>query len=267
MAIGDIWDVSPRPGGAHDVTEPADIPSSANGVDKKVRLGLSRVFSTEAKHRGGRRRASAEKHASIAIAELDDVDEALRRRNEVLVAAMKRTQELYIVTDQRQIFRLASADLFVERAQFVLAQRARGMWRAGIVATVSAVALLIGLSAFLVWRSEAISSRFLAGNQLTLGLVEMLGATAAIVVAVRYLITLSRSFFHENVSLVARQHALGFGRLYVYTNPDAIRLKDLQDAFGLDLESTPIFLDIKSKETADTLYSRVTQDLGMTPGR
>ena len=87
-------------------------------------------------------------------------------------------------------------------------------------------------------------------------------ATAAIVfLTVRYLIKLSRSFFNENVAIVASQHGLGFGRLYVYTNPDAVRLKDLQDAFGLDLESTPIFLDVKSKETADTLYSKVTQDL------
>jgi hypothetical protein len=134
------------------------------------------------------------------------------------------------------------------------------------VSTASAVALLIGLSAFLVWRAEAISSTSLSGNDLALGLVEMLASAAIVFFAVRYLIKLSRSFFHENVALVARQHALGFGRLYVYTNPDAVRLKDMQDAFGIDLESTPIFLDMRSRETADTLYSKVTADLGLSLG-
>ena len=73
----------------------------------------------EAKHRGAGRRRAVPKHAGIALAELDDVDEAMRRRNDILVAAIKRTQDLYIVTDQRQIFRLAATDLFVERAQLV----------------------------------------------------------------------------------------------------------------------------------------------------
>ena len=229
--------------------------TGANGG--KVRLALAKVLpAAEAKHRGVGRRSSAAKHAGLAIAELEDVDEAMRRRNEILVAAIKRTQDLYIVTDQRQVFRLAATDLFVERAQFVLAQRARSMWRAGVVSTVSAVALLIGLAAFLVWRAEAISSTTLSGNDLALGLVEMLATAAIVFFAVRYLIKLSRSFFHENVSIVAKQHGLGFGRLYVYTNPDSVRLKDLQDAFGLDLESTPIFLDVQVARRPPTPCTR-----------
>jgi hypothetical protein len=243
-----------------------DVDTDAAAGEKKARLTLAKVLPVEAKHRGAGRRSSAAKQAGLAIAELEDVDEALRRRNEILVAAIKRTQDLYIVTDQRHIFRLAATDLFVERAQFVLAQRARSMWRSGIVSTASAVALLIGLSAFLVWRAEAISSTSLSGNDLALGLVEMLASAAIVFFAVRYLIKLSRSFFNENVALVAKQHALGFGRLYVYTNPDAVRLKDMQDAFGIDLESTPIFLDLRSREAADTLYSKVTADLGLSLG-
>jgi hypothetical protein len=271
MAVGDYWDV---PNGADVSVDalsdegPVDIADELVALEKKPRLSVAKVFPAEAKHRGvGRARAAAEKHAGIALGELDDVDEALRRRHDLLLAAIKRTQDLYIVTDQRQIFRLAAADLFVERAQLSLGQQARSMWRAGIAATVGAVVLLIGLSAFLVWRGHAFSSSSLAGSQLVLVLVEM-GATAAVVfIAVRYLIKLSGSFFQQNVSTVAKQHALGFGRLYVYTNPEAGRLKDLQDAFGLDLESTPIFLDIKAKETADTIYSRLTQDLGPVSGR
>jgi hypothetical protein len=283
MAVGDFWDVSAAPSngnqpnpnlvtsaGIDPVTaldQPVEeVDAEVAAGERKARLTLAKVLPVEAKHRGGGRRSSAAKQAGVAIAELDDVDEALRRRNEILVAAIKRTQDLYIVTDQRQIFRLAATDLFVERAQFVLAQRARSMWRAGIVSTASAVALLIGLSAFLVWRAEAISSASLSGTNLTLGLVEMLASAAIVFFAVRYLIKLSRSFFRENVALVAKQHALGFGRLYVYTNPDTARLKDMQDAFGLDLESTPIFLDMRSRETADTLYAKVTQDLGLSLG-
>jgi hypothetical protein len=249
MAVGDFWDVSTVPSNGTQPTPDAVPGEESPPADGKVRLALAKVLPSEAKHRGGGRRAGENKSAGIGLDELDDVDEALRRRNEILAAAIKRTQDLYIVTDQRQILRLAATDLFVEKAQLVLAQRARSMWRAGIVTTVAAVLLLIGLSAFLVWRAGSIASSSIAANLLVLGLVEMLSAALIVFVAVRYLTKLSRSFFHENASTVAKQ------------------LKDLQDAFGLDLESTPIFLDIKAKETADTIYSRVTQDLGVSPGR
>jgi hypothetical protein len=266
MAVGDYWDVAADPADPPNATI-EDVPPAAAPTGGKVRLALAKVLPADAKHRGARRRGSGDKHAAITLDELDDVDEAMRRRNEILVAAIKRTQDLYIVTDQRQVFRLAATDLFVEKAQLMLAQRARMMWRAGIVSTVAAGALMIGLSAFVVWRAQAFASPSLVGNMLALALVEMGAAAVVVFLTVRYLIKLSRSFFHENVATVAKQHGLGFGRLYVYTNPDAVRLKDLQDAFGLDLESTPIFLDIKAKETADTIYSKVTQDLNLSPGR
>lgn len=276
MAVGDYWDISTAaPNGVDAASadalpdeQPVDIADELLAIERKPRLSIAKVFPGEAKHRGvGRARAAAERHAGIALGELDDVNEALRRRNDLLVAAIKRTQDLYIVTDQRQVFRLAAADLFVEKAQLSLGQQARSMWRSGIATTVAAVALLIGLSAFLVWRGHAFSTPSLAGTKLALVLVEMGATTVVVLFAVRYLIKLSGSFFQQNVSTVAKQHALGFGRLYVYTNPDAVRLKDLQDAFGLDLESTPIFLDIKAKETADTIYSKLTQDLGPASGR
>ncbi len=89
-------------------------------------------------------------------------------------AAIKRTQDLYIVTDQRQIFRLAATDVFVEKSQFMLAQRARTMWRSGVASTVAAVALLIGLAALLVWRAQSVASSSLSGSRLALVLVEML---------------------------------------------------------------------------------------------
>jgi hypothetical protein len=281
LAIGEFWNVSAdspkRPEVIPGAAPAADAgPGETNGPgpepaapERRARLSLAKLLPSEAKHRGAGRRATSDRNAGIGLDELDDVDEALRRRNDILASAIKRTQDLYVVTDQRHVFRLAAADVFVEKAQLVLAQRARVMWRAGIVSTVSAVALLIGLSAFVVWRAEAISSTSIAANLLILGIVEMATAAIIVFVGVRYLLTLSRAFFRENVAVVARQHGLGFGRLYVYTNPDAVRLRDLQDAFGLDLESTPIFLDVKSKETADTIYSKVTQDLGLSspPGR
>jgi hypothetical protein len=276
MAVGDYWDVStvaPNGVDAPSVDAPpdeqaGDIADELLAIERKPRLSVAKVSAAEAKHRGvGRARAVAERHAGIALGELDDVDEALRRRHALLIAAIKRTQDLYIVNDQRQVFRLAAADLFVEKAQLSLGQQARSMWRSGIATTVAAVALLIGLSALLVWRGHAFSTPSLTGTQLTVVLVEMIATTAVVLFAVRHLIKLSGSFFQQNVSTVAKQHALGFGRLYVYTNPDAIRLKDLQDAFGLDLDLTPIFLDIKTKETADTIYSKLTQDLGPAAGR
>ncbi len=270
MAVGDIWDLSTKQsnGTVPAADQPERPAESGEPAGAGARLSLAKVLPSAAKHRGvGRRRAVAEKHANIALGELDDVEAALRRRNEVLVAAIKRIQDLYIVTDQRQIFRLAATDVFVEKSQFMLAQRARTMWRAGVASTVAAVALLIGLAALLVWRTESASSSSLGGSRLALVLVEMLACAVVVVFAVRYLLKLASSFFQQNVSIVARQHGLGFGRLYVYTNPDIVRLKDLQDAFGLDLESTPIFLDIKARETADTIYSKVTQDLGSATAR
>jgi hypothetical protein len=280
MALGDFWDVPAEGSDGSPPTVDVDPAEEHVGAPSKVRLALAKVLPVgDGRHRGASRGGPdrLERNESdspavptptpLDIGELDDLDGLLRRRNDVLAAAIKRTQDLYIVTDQRQIFRLAATDLFVEKVHSTLGVRARTMWRSGIVATASAIALLVALSAFLVWRADSVASTSISGTLLTLVLVEMLGTALIVFVGVKYLFGLSRSFFHENVTLVARQHALGFGRLYVYSNPDAVRLKDLQDAFGLDLDNTPIFLDIKAKETADTIYSKVTQDLGLSPGR
>src|ERR1700742_4302392 len=118
MAIGDMWDVSAQASNGSFPTPRTGPDDDHPNPPGKVRLALAKVLPTaDAKHRGTGRRPSVEKRVRAGMAELDDVDAAMRRRNEILVAAIKRTQDLYIVTDQRQSFRLAAADLFVEKTQ------------------------------------------------------------------------------------------------------------------------------------------------------
>jgi hypothetical protein len=212
------------------------------------------------KHRNSGRRSSGP--AELEEDDFDGLEAALRRHNDVLGAAIVRTQSLQHVYDPRQIFRLASTDLFVEKTNLVLSRRAVVTWRAGTLATSSAVALILGLATVLIWRTETFSSGTLTTNRLLLAIVQAVLLCAVVLAVVGYLMRLSRMFFREHVTLLARLEALRFGRLYVYTNPDMTRPRDLHDAFEMNLD-TSSFGQTEVRSVADSIYARVAEDLGL----
>jgi len=81
-------------------------------------------------------------------------------------------------------------------------------------------------------------------------------------VAVKYMIALARSFFHESVTLLSRRHALRFGRMYLYLNPKDSALENLLPAFDWNRGGDSSFLDIKPGEIGQTPYSVLAKSVG-----
>lgn len=161
------------------------------------------------------------------------------------------------------VFQLAAVDLFVEKAQAVLSARARRMSRAGTLASCSSVAALASLSVYIILHAGSPPAEGpLDRNTLILRIVTAISLGAVVLVAVKYLIALARSFFHESVTLLSRRHALRFGRMYVYLNNGEVDLKELRKAFDWNRGGDSSFLDIKPEEIGKTPWSIVAKSLG-----
>jgi hypothetical protein len=198
-----------------------------------------------------------------------EINQLLAQRSESLKLAIEHLEGLgsSILKDEPEtVFRLAAADLFVEKAQAVLTGRARRMSAAGVVTSGFAIAFLIGLGIYIA-RHTATTPNDLGRNSLILRVVSAISLGAIVLVAVKYLIALSRSFFHESVSLLSRRHALRFGRLYVYLNRGDVDLTHLQEAFDWNRGGDSSFLDIKPSEIGTTPWSQFAKSLGESAGK
>lgn len=184
-------------------------------------------------------------------------------RTDTLVHAMEKLERSAPdqVADADTLFRLAAVDLFVEKAQAVLTARARRMSRAGVLSSLVAVAALTGLSAYIAIQ-VASPTREISQNELILHVVSTVSLGAIVLVAVKYMIALARSFFHESVTLLSRRHALRFGRMYLYLNPRDVELEHLLEAFDWNRGGESSFLDIKPGEIGQTPYSALATSVG-----
>jgi hypothetical protein len=160
-----------------------------------------------------------------------------------------------LTTDQE--FILAATDLFVEKAQMVLTRRSNRLIWAGMATIFLTFGILLGTTGFLVWQLSIPIKPNLSVNELILRIFQSIAFSAYILVAVKYLISLGRSFYHEASSLRERRHALRFGRLFMYQRKGEVTLEELQEAFQWNMISTSSFQDMKPAEIAETLLHKV----------
>lgn len=191
------------------------------------------------------------------------IGELLDRRTDTLVHAMAKLKQSAPghFTDPETLFRLAAVDLFVEKAQAVLTARARRMSRAGAMSSIVAVAALVALSLYIALHATRPPGN-LSQNELILRIVSAISLGAVVLVAVKYLIALARSFFHESVTLLSRRHALRFGRMYIYLNTKDVELDNLREAFDWNRGGESSFLDIHPAEIGQTPYSALAKGVG-----
>lgn len=199
--------------------------------------------------------------------DFDHIAALLERRNSTLRTSMAALSKDFEHAGPKlkaeAVFQLAAVDLFVEKAQAVLSARARRMSRAGILASCCSVAALASLSVYIVLHASAPPGDHpLDRNTLILRIVTAISLGAVVLVAVKYLVALARSFFHESVTLLSRRHALRFGRMYVYLNNGEVDLKELRRAFDWNRGGDSSFLDIKPDEIGKTPWSIVAKSLG-----
>jgi len=189
--------------------------------------------------------------------EMGKISDQIAARSDVLADAIQnlRRQDFdYLAKNEDALFPLAAVDMFVEKAQSVLTQRARKMAVLGTGLSIAAVVALVGLAVYIVLHTSQ-GQENLATNDLIIRVVSAISLGAIVLVAVKYLIALARSCFHESVTLLSRRHSLRFGRMYLYLNPGDVDIENLEKAFDWNRGGESSFLDITPAEIGSTPYS------------
>jgi hypothetical protein len=221
------------------------------------------------------------------LSDLSEVVAMLPLRGLALSEAAERLLRLKnkgIELTQDQLFAIASTDLFVEKAQHVLTRRARRLYRAGAFTIAATFLLLLGGASVIIWQisngipDDVLGLRVIQGAQgintvatnathaLILRIFQATALSAFVLVGVKYLIGLGRSFFHEAESLRQRRHALRFGRLYVYLKRGDVELDKLQEAFQWNKTVNTSYLDMKPEVITETIIQKLIDAAIKSPG-
>lgn len=146
---------------------------------------------------------------------------------------------------------LGMVDVFVEKAQDKLSDRAQAYRVWGIVTSVIAIAMLLAGVVVLAVpsiREPVLSTSTESWRHVVVGLFRSLTLGGLYVGAIVYLVFLSRALLHEMVVLYQRRHALRLGRLLVYLRPDGITVPEVLAAFNWNAEYRSAFMDIRAEK-------------------
>jgi len=199
--------------------------------------------------------------------DLDSVMDVLPKRDAALRAAFEGLRVVHDGLTRDQLFALAATDLFVEKAQRVLTRRYHRLLAMGIIASIVTFGVLaFAVTVAFVQLRDPIDDNVLTSKYaLVLRVFQATALAAFILVAVKLLISFSRSFFHEAITLVERRHALRFGRLYVYLRRGEVADSMLEEAFQWNKDARTSFLDIRPEAVAETLLHKTLDVLGGLP--
>ncbi|MDD2898405.1 MAG: hypothetical protein PHI31_06795 [Desulfuromonadaceae bacterium] len=153
---------------------------------------------------------------------------------------------------------MAATDVFVEKAQLALSQRAEGMVFWGLVTGGLGTIVLILTAVYLGYVDFFHPDHSKYDNYtFTLKLVKTTTISALILGADVMLMGLAKSLLHEAMVLYNRRHALRFGRLYVYTQNGNVNIDKLIDAFEWNSEYTSAFKDLKPETISKTILHKI----------
>jgi hypothetical protein len=180
---------------------------------------------------------------------------------------------------------LASTDVFVEKAQVKITERADNNLLWGRITAFVSIALLV-IAAYFIFANHISSgfdgfynvyasegkvnvidketkdylARLYSNSYISTIIIAKTASIGAFILgAVYFLISLSRAFFHEATILYHRRHALRFGRLYVYLKDDDITLDELEKAFQWNAEFSTAFKDINADKATKTIWSKLLE--------
>jgi len=202
------------------------------------------------------------------VADLRNIEELLRVRNTVLHQAASAADEARKRIDKESLA-LAATDLFVEKAQQALTVRGNRMFRTGQLATGAAVVLALSAAGFVVFGLLHPAQEVVDNRALILRLAQVISLGGFVGIAVKYLVSLSRAFFHEAVALYERRHALRFGRLYVHLlmRGTEIERSELEAAFDWNRQSRTEFQQMDAAKISETLYSQAVSAMASLANR
>lgn len=159
---------------------------------------------------------------------------------------------------------MAATDVFVEKAQRKLGQRARLLALLGtVIAGAAAGSLLLsawymkGLNFERTFHLTELEYAKHYNQVLTLILVRAVTISALFLGGVYLLVMIARALLHESMVLFGRRHSLRFERLYVYAKLGHVNFEDMQRAFGWTSEHGSAFADIKGERVSKTLVHTI----------
>lgn len=193
---------------------------------------------------------------------------------------------LRIENDQRRLA-LASADVFVEKAQERLTVRARWLFFAGIVTGI-ATAGVLAFAGYIIAtthlpevlgmpQASSIESQVLAvlnclvvgtsvaarpapglsGYDLTYVIIRAVSLSGLVGVAAFFLASLTKALLHESLVLYGRRHNLRFGRLMLYVRPGTPTIEDLRTSFDWNVEVTSEFSKFNAELMRESAFSMI----------
>lgn len=161
-------------------------------------------------------------------------------------------------------FQASYLDIFVEDAICHLSSRARTFYFMASICILLAIVVLVGGVKIIV-DSRPSDKANIDNAQLIIKIFSSLAIGGLVLVAAKGLLSLIRAFLHEATRLLERRHALRFGKLFFYLKLGDgfesinLTLKDIQEAFQWNKETSTAFLDMKPDVIADTIINQLAR--------
>lgn len=193
--------------------------------------------------------------------ELEAVKFVLTERAKVLGAGYEALMSGDFALEREELFNLATTDLFVEKAQRVLTQRADDLWSGGMWALRAVIGVLViaaSITTVFIWKGPQPD----VGTSWQLMVVTIFGSIslAGVFFAVaKFLISISRAMFHESQVLRDRRDAYRFGRMGVYLARGEISFSELEGIFKWNAADVTAFLDISPEILMSTPITQMFQ--------
>ncbi|MFZ1684619.1 MAG: hypothetical protein WAU88_10890 [Candidatus Zixiibacteriota bacterium] len=162
-------------------------------------------------------------------------------------------------------YKVAATDVFVEKAQKAITDRAVRYHRLGGFTATLTVVLMACACVYLWETSREFTSSFVdfQPNQTILMVLRMLTVGALLGGTLYFLISIARAFLHEGTALYSLRHALRFGRLYVYLKGGQIKdIDELEKAFRWNDSVHTAFVDIKP-DKATKSFAQLVSEIGI----
>jgi hypothetical protein len=195
-------------------------------------------------------------------------------------------------TVEPNVLVMAATDVFAEKAQKTLSDRANILIAIGIGVSIIALFFLLGGAAWIGTRSinelfftplstqaqappsmqaqaqtpsstqtqtqaKHLNDLEFPNHYLTLILIQKITVSGLLLGAIYFLVMIARALFHEAMVLYGRRHSLRFGRLYVYSKLGHVNYEDMEKAFAWNSEHRSAFSDIRGDKISKSLVQTI----------